>query len=147
MSMATSLEARVPLLDHRVVEFAAGLPADMKVRRLSRKYLLKRVARDWLPPSILERPKKGFPVPIGTWFRGEAHALLRDHLSDSAVRARGLFDPRYVRKLLDEHHSGGADHGAALWALLSVELWHRLYIDREPKPPIPATISRDTRVT
>jgi asparagine synthase (glutamine-hydrolysing) len=133
MSMAASLEARVPLLDHRLVEFAAQLPPNMKVRRLARKYLLKRVAREWLPPAIIERPKQGFPVPISLWFRREAREFLRDNLSESAVRARGLFEPAYVRQLLERHDSGHSDHGSLLWGLLSVELWHQLYIDKDPR--------------
>jgi asparagine synthase (glutamine-hydrolysing) len=129
MSMATSLEARVPLLDHRLVEFAAGLPSNLKLRRMARKYLLKRAVRELLPQEILERPKQGFPVPLSEWFRNEANQFLRDHLSDSMVRQRGLFDPRYVGRLLDEHESRQADHGSLLWGLLGLELWHRLYLD------------------
>ena len=132
MSMAVSLEARVPLLDHRLVEFAAQVPPNLKVRRLARKYLLKRVARDWLPQQILDRPKKGFPVPMSLWFRRDARDFLLDNLSDSTIRGRGLFDPAYVRRLLESHDSGQADHGTLLWALLNIELWHQLYIDRDP---------------
>jgi asparagine synthase (glutamine-hydrolysing) len=137
--MAASLEARVPLLDHRLVEFAAQLPPNMKVRRLARKYLLKRVAREWLPPAIIERPKQGFPVPISLWFRREAREFLRDNLSESAVRARGLFEPAYVRQLLERHDSGHSDHGSLLWGLLSVELWHQLYIDKDPRLALAAS--------
>jgi asparagine synthase (glutamine-hydrolysing) len=132
MSMAASLEARVPLLDHRMVEFAAGLPSNLKLRGMARKYLLKRAARELLPDEILERPKQGFPVPLSTWFRGEARQFLRDHLSESQIKRRGLFDPGYVGGLLDEHEARRADHGALLWGLLAFELWQRLYLDRPP---------------
>jgi asparagine synthase (glutamine-hydrolysing) len=132
MSMAASLEARVPLLDHRLVEFAATLPSHLKVNGLSRKYLLKKVARAWLPEPILDRPKKGFPIPMGSWLRGEAREFCRDLLAPDALRRRGLFSPSAVGRLLDEHESGAAQHGAVLWALLSVELWHRTFLDQTP---------------
>ena len=128
-SMAASLEARVPLLDHKVVEFAASLPPDLKLRRLTRKYLLKKVSSRWLPDEIINRKKKGFPIPVSIWFRGEARPFVRDILSPASVRKRGLLEPRAVERLLDEHERGFADHGSIIWGLLSVELWHRLFID------------------
>ena len=129
MSMAASLEARVPLLDHHLVEFAARLPSRFKVRGLRRKYLLKQVASDLLPPEIIDRSKKGFPVPISEWLRGDAREFCRDLLSPETVRRRGLFDPGAVETLLDEHDRAVAEHGSQLWALISVELWHQLYVD------------------
>ncbi|HTM36185.1 MAG TPA: asparagine synthase (glutamine-hydrolyzing) [Terriglobales bacterium] len=136
-SMAASLEARVPLLDHRLVEFAAALPPGLKVKGLTRKYLLKKVARRLLPAEVIDRKKEGFPTPISVWFRKEARSFLRDTLSPSAVARRGLFSPKYVRQLLDDHDRGRADHGGMLWALIHVELWYRLFIDRSPavRPP------------
>jgi asparagine synthase (glutamine-hydrolysing) len=131
-SMAASLEARVPLLDHKLVEFAASLPPGLKLKGLTRKYLLKQVARPLLPARIITRKKKGFPTPISMWFRKEARPFLRDTLSYSAVARRGLFDPDYVQQLLDDHDSHRADHGGPLWALLHVELWYRLFIDHPP---------------
>ena len=129
MSMAASLEARVPLLDHHVVEFAASLPPNLKLHRLTRKYLLKNVAAKWLPAEIITRKKQGFPVPTSAWFRGAARDFVHDHLSEATVRRRGLFDPEYVAQLLGEHDSGFADHGPQIWGLLSVELWQRLFVD------------------
>jgi asparagine synthase (glutamine-hydrolysing) len=129
MSMAASLEARVPLLDHRLVEFAATLSPNLKVKGLSRKYLLKKVAKEWLPEPVLRRPKKGFPIPMGRWLRGGAREFCRDLLSPDAVHRRGIFCPTAIARLIDEHESGAADHGPALWALLSVELWHRVFLD------------------
>jgi asparagine synthase (glutamine-hydrolysing) len=132
-SMAASLEARVPLLDHKLVEFAAGLPPHLKLRRLTRKYLLKKVSRAWLPAQIIDRKKQGFPMPISVWFRKEARSFVRDLLSPAIVQRRGLFNPGYVETLLDQHEAGLADHGPLLWGLLSVELWHRLFIDRSAR--------------
>ncbi len=128
-SMAASLEARVPLLDHKLVEFAASLPSHMKLHGLARKYLLKKVSRKLLPAPIIDRKKKGFPVPTSLWFRKEARSFLRDQLSPDRVRQRGLFNPDYVEQLIEKHESGFVNGGNLLWGLLSVELWHQLYID------------------
>ena len=128
-SMAASIEARVPLLDHKLVEFAATLPSRLKVKGLARKYLLKKVARAWLPPEIIHRKKKGFPIPMSLWFRKDARPFVRDLLSPDALRRRGLFNVAYVQKLIDENEAQVADHGPLLWALVNIELWHRLFID------------------
>ena len=130
MSMAASLEARVPLLDHHLVEFAAGLPPRMKLKGTRRKHLLKEAVTDLLPAPILSRAKKGFPVPISGWLRADARAFAHDLLAPDTVRRRGLLAPDVVARLLREHDTGAADHGSALWALLSLELWHQLYVDR-----------------
>ena len=128
-SMAASIEARVPLLDHKLVEFAASVPAHLKVKGFTRKYLLKRVARSLLPPQIISRKKQGFPVPLSVWFRKEARSFVRDVLSPAAVRRRGVFSPRYVQALIERNERGDVDGGAWLWALVNVELWYRLFID------------------
>ncbi|PYU63735.1 MAG: asparagine synthase (glutamine-hydrolyzing) [Acidobacteria bacterium] len=133
-SMAASLEARVPLLDHKLVEFAAALPQHLKVKGLTRKYLLKKVCQALLPPEIIRRKKKGFPMPISLWFRKEARSFLRDVLSPSALQRRGLFNPAFVEKLLTEHENSFADHGSLLWGLLSVELWQRAFMDSQQRP-------------
>jgi asparagine synthase (glutamine-hydrolysing) len=130
LSMAVSLEARVPYLDHKVAEFAASLPSHLKVNGLTRKYLLKRISRDWLPEAVIRRRKMGPPVPFAAWFRREAHDFVHDALSPDAVRRRGLFDPTVVSSLLDQHQSGRANHKALIWMLLNVELWHRQFIDQ-----------------
>ena len=137
MSMAASLEARVPLLDHALVEFAASLPTRYKLRGKTRKYLLRQVASKWLPEEVLTRKKEGFPTPIAEWLRGPARDLLRDHLSPAAVRRRGLFDAGYVERLIEEHEQGFANHGSLLYGLLTVELWFRGYVDgsRSAEPP------------
>lgn len=130
-SMAASLEARVPLLDHRLVEYAASLPVNLKMHGVlgQRKYLLRQVARGLVPGPILARSKKGFPVPIGIWLRGGARDFCHDLLSPDVVERRGLFSSNAISQALDEHDSSVADHGSLLWALISVELWHRLYLD------------------
>jgi asparagine synthase (glutamine-hydrolysing) len=128
-SMATSLEARVPLLDHKLVEFAAMLPSNLKIKRLVRKYLLKEVGRQWLPSEILDRKKEGFPMPFSLWFRKECRPFVRDLLSPETVNRRGLFNSSYIQGLLGEHESGVADHGSLIWGLISVELWQRAFLD------------------
>lgn len=134
MSMAVSLEARVPLLDHKLVEFAASLPQNLKVKGLARKYLLKKVSSRWLPQEIIHRKKQGFPMPSSLWLRGEARSFVRDVLSSMAVRRRGLFNPLLVEKLMQEHESGFADHGSLLWGLMNVELWQRVFMDSQVRP-------------
>lgn len=137
MSMAVSLEARVPLLDHKLVEFAATLPQNLKLRKFTRKYLLKKVSKAWLPPEILNRKKQGFPMPTSQWLRKEAHPFMRDVLSASSIRRRGLFHPPFVEKLISEHERGFADHGPLLWGLMNVELWQRIFMDspvRQQRP-------------
>ncbi|HVH70582.1 MAG TPA: asparagine synthase (glutamine-hydrolyzing), partial [Candidatus Dormibacteraeota bacterium] len=131
MSMAVSLEARVPLLDHKLVEFAASLPQNLKLRRFTRKYLLKKVSKAWLPPEILNRKKQGFPMPTSQWLRKEARVFMRDVLSASALKRRGLFHPPFVEKLMSEHERGFADHGSMLWGLMNVELWQRIFMDSQ----------------
>jgi len=149
-SMAASLEARVPLLDHPLVEFAASLPPHLKVRRLARKYLLKRVSRAWLPPEIIRRKKQGFPIPLSSWFRHEARSFVRDVLSPDALRRRGVFNPQYVQALIDRNERRQSECGEWLWALVNVELWFRRFIDaparvRTPAMPLDALTHPPTR--
>lgn len=131
MSMAASIEARVPLLDHKVVEFAASLPPHFKVRNLTRKYLLKKVARKLLPREIVNRKKQGFPIPISIWFRTEARRFVCDLLAPDTIQRRGIFDVSSVQKILQEHLIGKVDRGAQIWALILVELWHERFVDGE----------------
>jgi asparagine synthase (glutamine-hydrolysing) len=130
MSMAHALEVRSPMLDHRVHEFAAGLPPSLKLRRGTLKYLLKQVAlRRGLPPALVHRRKQGFGVPLGDWFRGELRPWLTDVLTDERTRGRGYFHPAAVDVLIREHISATRDHAPRLWNLVMLELWHRAYID------------------
>jgi asparagine synthase (glutamine-hydrolysing) len=131
-SMAHSLEVRAPLLDHRLVEFAAALPEHLKLRGRSGKVLLRDAVRPWLPEVILERPKHGFAVPVGEWLRRDLRRLPEDVLLDPGARARGLFDHRQVRALIDEHHRG-LDRADQLWTMINLELWFRCCVDRFPE--------------
>lgn len=135
MSMAASVEARVPLLDHKLVEFAASLPTNMKVKGVVRKYLLKKVARSWLPKEIVQRKKQGFPIPIAFWLRNEARSFTRDILSPTSLRRRGLLNPSVVERLIREHEQRRADHSALLWGLISLELWQRVFRDSNASKP------------
>jgi asparagine synthase (glutamine-hydrolysing) len=129
MSMAHSIESRVPLLDHEVVTFAASLPSDLKILGSERKRVLKRTAARILPAEVLTRKKRGFALPIGEWFRGPLRQLLQDTLQSSRARQRGYFQPRFVDRLVREHLTERRDHTLRLWQLLMFELWHRRYLD------------------
>lgn len=124
-SMANSLEARSPFLDHKVLEFAASLPTNMKIKGRKLKYILKQSCRELLPPEILNRRKMGFGVPVGDWMRGELRPLLHDVLLSAESLHRGYFDEGYVRGLVRAHIDGRQNSGDQLWALLCLELWHR----------------------
>ena len=119
----------MPLLDNRVIDFAASLPAPFKIRNGRRKHILKETLRTLLPDGILARRKQGFGIPIGTWFRGGLTGLFADVLDVPRTRQRGYFDPAFVGRLLREHLSGERDHTLRLWQLLVFELWHRQYLD------------------
>jgi len=123
-SMACSLEMRTPFLDQRLIEFAAGIPADLKVRGFTLKYLLKKAAEKWLPRKIVYRQKRGFSVPISRWMRKELRPRLDEVLGEERLRRQGLFNARYVRRLLEEHWSERADHRKILWALFCFQLWY-----------------------
>jgi asparagine synthase (glutamine-hydrolysing) len=130
MSMAHSIESRVPLLDNEVVAFASTLPAGLKIRNGRRKHVLKEVAATLLPPEILNRRKQGFGVPLGLWFRGHLHELFSDTLLSSACLQRGYFQPAFVRRIVNEHLSGRRDHSLRLWQLVVFERWHQQYAGR-----------------
>ncbi len=122
-SMANGLEIRVPLLDHRVVAFSAGLPENLLYRDGRGKYLLKRLLARYLPTRLFDRPKAGFGVPIEQWLRGELKDLMLDCLSPARIRAEGLFDPQVVQRTVHEHLSGACGHHYRLWALMMWEMW------------------------
>jgi asparagine synthase (glutamine-hydrolysing) len=123
MSMACSLEVRSPF-----VEFAASLPADMKLRGRKLKYLLRRVARRYLPPEIVRRPKQGFGFPVGLWMRRDLKALVEERLGNSRLVAAGVFRPEPIARIIREHMEGQVDHSYRLWLLLNLEIWHEIYI-------------------
>jgi asparagine synthase (glutamine-hydrolysing) len=128
-TMAVSLEARSPFLDHHVIEFAASLPQNLKLRRLTSKYLLKKVLRKLLPSENLKRRKMGFGVPVGHWFRGKMQPFLREVLLSEKALRRGMFQPETVRQLIELHVRGERDYSQQLWTLLMLELWFNRFID------------------
>ena len=129
MSMAASLESRVPFLDHRFVEYVAAMPAKHKLHGWETKAVLRAAVKDVIPKEILTRSKMGFPVPFGRWLRGSYSPLLDDLVLGERTRARGLFQPTYLQHLVDEHRSGSWDHGERLWQLVNLELWQRMFLD------------------
>lgn len=130
-TMACSLEARMPLLDHRLVELAFAIPARHKIRGATTKRVLKRALRGVVPAETLHKRKRGFAVPIDGWLRGDLRTFARDVLMDERTRARGYFDSSVVSRLLAEHASGRHARHDPLWLLLNFELWHRVYLDGE----------------
>jgi asparagine synthase (glutamine-hydrolysing) len=140
-TMANSLEARSPFLDWRLTEFAARLPSHFKVRGSTSKYILKRSIADLVPGDNMHRPKQGFAVPVGPWFRGELKDYLADHVLGSRFQSRGLFKPAAVQKLFDDHQRGAGDHAHHLWTLLMLELWFREFIDHAPAQAVAETKS------
>ncbi|MGH7315878.1 MAG: asparagine synthase (glutamine-hydrolyzing), partial [Candidatus Rokuibacteriota bacterium] len=139
MTMANSLEVRSPLLDHRLIELAATMPADMKYRKGTSKYVLKRYAETRVPPAVIHRPKMGFSIPLAGWLRGELRTTAEDLLLSERALERGYFRPDVVRAMWARHQQGRRNHGRHLWALMVLELWHRLFLDQPPGPaPKPA---------
>ena len=128
-SMAHSLEARSPLLDHEFMQMAASLPAEMKLRGTEKKVGLRDALRAWLPDDILDRPKRGFEVPIADWLRGDLRDYAHELLLDSTARGRGYFRESYVRDILRRHEAGAEDNARRIWSLLMFESWHRELID------------------
>jgi len=136
MSMAHSLENRVPILDHRIAEFSARISESLKIKDLTLKYIPRKNAEGLLPRAVLSHRKVGFSVPLGEWFRGPLRAFVEETLLSERALARGLFRPEYVRALVREHMAGRRDLSSKLWSLLNVELWHRIWIDGErPQGP------------
>ncbi len=128
-SMLASLEARTPLLDHRLAEFAARLPLSLKVQNRSLKYLLKKIAEKYLPHELIYRPKMGFAVPINKWINSEWHDLSHDLVLSDKAKTRNIFNVRYVNRVFKEHHSGIRNHSGLIWSLMVLEMWYRRYID------------------
>jgi asparagine synthase (glutamine-hydrolysing) len=142
MSMATSLEVRVPLLDHELVEWVASLPTEWKFRGSTRKHLLKRLAeRLGIPSALLHRPKQGFQLPLETWMRGALKEKLLDVLTEPRTLQRGYFRPSVVRTLVDEHVRGRRNRSGVLWKMLILEWWHRNYLENDRKPWAPPRLN------
>lgn len=130
MSMAASIESRVPFLDHKLVEFTAKLPARMKLRGRETKWILREAMRDRLPAEILNRPKMGFPVPVGRWFRGEFRHIVDEYVLSEQALERGIFNADFVREIAARHNAG-ENHDERLWFLVNFEMWQRQFIDGE----------------
>jgi asparagine synthase (glutamine-hydrolysing) len=146
MSMAASVESRVPFLDHEFVEYATAIPARLKLRGWRTKAILRAALRDLVPHAILTRPKMGFPVPVGRWLRGRFWPVVEELVLGPRASARGLFDPEAVRRMAEAHRPGAEEHGDRLWLLLTLELWHRIFVDGEdvggrwPKPALEQSV-------
>jgi asparagine synthase (glutamine-hydrolysing) len=140
MSMAHSIESRVPLLDNEVIAFASALPASLKIKDGRRKHVLKEVAATLVPREILDRRKQGFGVPLGTWFRGNLRELFADTLLSPASLQRGYFQPAFVRQIVNEHLTGKRDHTLRLWQLVVFEKWQQQYVNSFPlsAPALPS---------
>ena len=129
MSMAHSLEVRVPFLDHELLEFTATIPSHLKLRGLTKKYLFKKAFAPLLPRQVLRRKKIGFSIPIATWFRGELRPFLMDWLAEERIKKLGYFNEKTVSTLIQEHLEYRHNHGRKLWALLIFVIWHKLYME------------------
>lgn len=137
MSMAASIESRVPYLDHELVEAVAAMPGSYRLRGWQTKAVLREALKPIVPKEILARPKMGFPVPLGRWLQGPYRPVIDDLVLGPRALSRGLFDPAFVKRLALEHRSGARSHTDRLWLLMNVELWHRLFLDGDD----PATAS------
>lgn len=130
MSMAASIESRVPFLDHKLVEFTAKMPVNMKLRGADTKFLLREAMRGVLPSPILSRDKMGFPVPLGQWFRGEFRHVVDEFVLSERAAARGIFNEEFVRSLVARHNAG-ENHDQRIWFLINFEIWQRRFFDGE----------------
>jgi len=131
MSMAASIESRVPFLDHEFVEYVAAMPARFKVRGWRTKVVLREALRGLVPDPILTRRKMGFPVPVGRWLRGPLWGVVEEFVLSPRALARGFFQPAVLGRLAEEHREGAWDHGDRLWLLANLEIWQRIFLDGE----------------
>jgi len=130
MTMAHGLELRSPFLDHELVEFMAAIPSKLKIRGRELKYILRKLAIDYLPTQIVQREKQGFMFPVAYWFRNELYGLIKQLLLDSHFVKAGLFRKESVLRLIDDHRHNRVDNHVRLWMLLNLEIWHQLYIEQ-----------------
>ncbi|MFL6274130.1 MAG: asparagine synthase (glutamine-hydrolyzing), partial [Blastocatellia bacterium] len=144
MSMAASIESRVPFLDHQLVEFACRLPERMKLRGMETKHILRQAMKKVLPVEILRRRKMGFPVPVGAWLRGGYRHIVDEYVLSERATSRGVFEPQYVREVV-ARHQGGENHAERIWALVNFEIWQRRFFDGEAttdnQQPTPACLA------
>jgi asparagine synthase (glutamine-hydrolysing) len=130
MTMAHGLEARSPYLDHELVEFMAAFPSHLKIRNRELKYVLRKLAADYLPEQIVKREKQGFMFPVAYWFRNELYPFIHHFLLDSHFVKEGLFRQESVLRLIEDHRNNRFDNHVRLWMLLNLELWHQIYIQQ-----------------
>lgn len=140
MSMAASIESRVPFLDHEFVEYAAALPGRLKLRGWQTKAVLREACRGLVPREVLTRRKMGFPVPVGRWFRGAFWPVVQEFVLGPRAIQRGLLEPRGLRQLAEEHRAGARAHGDRLWLLVNLEIWQRIFLDGEDVAGIMRTV-------
>lgn len=134
--MAASIESRVPFLDHEFVERVVRLPSALKVRGLTTKAVLREALKNLVPREILERPKMGFPVPVGRWLRGPFWSVVEEFVLGARARERGFFRPAMLRRLAEEHRSGERQHGDRLWLLINLEMWQRIFLEGEDRATV-----------
>ncbi|HEX9653030.1 MAG TPA: asparagine synthase C-terminal domain-containing protein, partial [bacterium] len=132
MTMATSLEGRVPFLDYRFVEFAATIPGRLKMKGTDTKHILKKAMKGILPPEILKRGKEGFSIPIKNWLKNDLKELMLDVLSPQKIKQQGFFNADYVQRLTQEHLTGRENHSHRLWAMMVFGIWHDIYLGKQP---------------
>jgi asparagine synthase (glutamine-hydrolysing) len=130
MSMAASIESRVPFLDHKLVEYTARLPEKMKIRGKTTKWILREAMKGILPAEILERPKMGFPVPLGDWLRGSFKRMVDEYVLSERAVTRGIFEPKVLQELVSRHNAG-EDHASKLFFLINFEIWQRRFIEND----------------
>ena len=145
MSMAASIESRVPFLDHQMVEFASRVPAKLKLNGKSEKYLVKQAMRQMVPHSILTREKMGFPVPLRQWLHESHGSLFASVLASERVKQRNIFNVDFIDTLLRENQGGRRDHTDLLWTLMNFEIWARIFLDGERPEDISAEIMSSCR--
>jgi asparagine synthase (glutamine-hydrolysing) len=136
MSMAASIESRVPFLDHHLTEFTGALPARLKLQGFTTKVLLRRAMQGILPPEILRRPKMGFPVPVGPWLRGPFTHVLDEYVVSERALSRDIFEADGIRGLVSEHRQGIPGHDERLWSLINLEIWQRIFLDGDVPQPL-----------
>jgi asparagine synthase (glutamine-hydrolysing) len=141
MSMAASIESRVPFLDHPLVEFTARIPADQQIRGMAGKFILKEAVADLLPSDIVYRKKMGFPTPWAFWLAGPQLEQIEHLLMEPRSAKRGLFRANAVARIFAEHRARRRDHGNRIWRLLNLELWQRVCIEGETDSPVEAAVA------
>jgi asparagine synthase (glutamine-hydrolysing) len=138
--MAASLECRVPLLDHELVELAARMPQAVKIRGGRLKHVMKEAVSDLLPSDIIERKKRGFGTPMGAWLKRDLGPLMHELLSEASIEARGLFRYPVVRELIAQHESSRIDGTDRILALMNLEIWARMYLDARSSQDVSAEL-------